>query len=128
MTSPTPPVASPIARREYRLIGADGGVFAFGGADLTGRMESEPHGESIVASAPLPAGNGYWSVDGRGNVFAHGDARNISGSIGSLALNAPIVGIAATPTGRGYWLIARDGGVFTFGGTDLSGVRWATAT
>ena len=97
------------------LVGADGGVFAFGDAPFLGstgglRAQLSP----IVGLAPTPTGAGYWLLAADGGVFSFGDA-SFFGSTGAVQLNRPIVGMAATPTGGGYWLTASDGGVFAFG-------------
>jgi hypothetical protein len=98
----------------YRLVAADGGVFAFGRAGYHGSTGDRVLNRPIVAGAPTRSGEGYWMAASDGGVFAFGDAAFL-GSTGDRALNRPIVGMAATPTGRGYWLVASDGGVFAFG-------------
>jgi hypothetical protein len=98
----------------YRLVAADGGVFAHGAAGFFGSTGDVVLNKPIVASAPTPSGRGYWLFASDGGVFAFGDAA-FFGSLGDVALNKPIVGAAATPTGGGYWLFASDGGVFSFG-------------
>jgi hypothetical protein len=98
----------------YRLVAADGGVFAFGGATFHGSTGNIRLAQPIVGAAPTPSGRGYWLVARDGGVFAFGDA-HFFGSTGNLRLAQPIVGMAPTASGRGYWLVAADGGVFTFG-------------
>ena len=98
----------------YRLVAADGGVFAFGDASFEGSTGDRTLNRPIVATASTPSGRGYWLFASDGGVFAFGDAA-FFGSTGDRTLNRPIVGAAATPTGGGYWLFASDGGVFAFG-------------
>ena len=104
----------------YRLVAADGGVFAFGDARFRGSAGAIRLASAVVGGATTPAGDGYWLVGRDGGVFAFGDAR-FSGSAGALRLNAPIVAMAASPTGAGYWLAASDGGVFAFGDAPFLG-------
>ncbi|HEX2700081.1 MAG TPA: prenyltransferase/squalene oxidase repeat-containing protein [Acidimicrobiales bacterium] len=110
----------PVSRRPaycpddgYRLVAADGGVFAVR-APYFGSMGGVRVNRPMVWMATTPGGQGYWLVASDGGVFAFGDA-HFAGSTGGLPLNQPIVGMAATPSGGGYWLVARDGGVFAFG-------------
>jgi hypothetical protein len=74
----------------------------------------------LVGMASLPDGFGYWLVDSKGGVSAHGDAINY-GSMAGRELNAPIAHIVPTPDGEGYWLVARDGGTFAFGDAGFYG-------
>ncbi|MGI8686696.1 MAG: prenyltransferase/squalene oxidase repeat-containing protein, partial [Acidimicrobiales bacterium] len=97
----------------YRLVAADGGVFAVR-APYFGSTGNLRLNRPMVGIASAPGGQGYWLVASDGGVFAFGDAR-FHGSTGATTLNQPVVGMATTPTGRGYWLVARDGGVFAFG-------------
>jgi hypothetical protein len=98
----------------YWLVGADGGVFAFGQAVFYGSTGSLHLNQPIVGIHATPDGLGYWEVASDGGVFAFGDAA-FHGSTGALHLNQPIVGIQPTPDGAGYWLVASDGGAFAFG-------------
>jgi len=74
----------------------------------------------IVGMASLPNGLGYWLVNAKGAVSAHGFAV-VWGSMGGHPLNSPITHIVATPTGKGYWLVAGDGGTFAFGDAGFFG-------
>ncbi|MDQ1506707.1 MAG: hypothetical protein QOD57_4434, partial [Actinomycetota bacterium] len=98
----------------YRLVAADGGVFAYGRTPFFGSTGSIKLARPIVGMASAPTGQGYWLVAADGGVFAFG-AAGFLGSTGAIKLARPIVGMAATPTGLGYWLVASDGGVFAFG-------------
>jgi len=104
----------------YWLVGADGGVFAYGDAAFDGSAATLPLNAPVVAVAATPDGGGYWLVGADGGVFAYGDAR-FFGSAGSLPLQAPVVAMTATPDGGGYWLVAADGGVFAYGDASFSG-------
>jgi len=104
----------------YWLGGAEGGVFAFGGAGFHGSNPSQYPAAAFVGLAPTETGAGYWLATSDGTVFEHGDAADIN--VGAaISLNQPIVGIASTPSDDGYWLAARDGGVFTAGDADFLG-------
>ena len=104
----------------YWLVGADGGVFAFGDAPFVGSLGARKLEGPIVAMAPTPDGKGYWLAALDGGVFALGDA-TYYGSMGGTRLTQPVVGMAATPDGKGYWLVAADGGVFSFGDANYYG-------
>ena len=115
----TPTTAAPTGtdtRNGYRLVGADGGVFAFGQAPFLGSAGGLRLNQPIVASAATAPGRagGYRLLGADGGVFAFGDAR-FFGSTGAIRLNRPMVGLASTPSGNGYWAVAADGGVFAFG-------------
>jgi len=98
----------------YWLVGADGGVFAYGDATFFGSMGGQPLNQPIVGMAATPDGGGYWLVAADGGIFSFGNA-TFHGSTGSLRLNRPIVGMAATADGGGYWFVAADGGIFAYG-------------
>ncbi len=68
---------------------------------------------SVVGSAALDDGTGYYQVDAAGDVAAFG-AATCYGAMTGRHLNQPIVGMAVDRTTGGYWLVAKDGGVFTF--------------
>jgi hypothetical protein len=107
----------------YWLVGADGGVFAFGACTpFFGSMAGRHLDAPIVGitSAQRSTGWGYWLVGADGGVFAFGHV-GFYGSASNLHLNAPIVGMVATPDGEGYWLVGRDGGVFAFGDARFEG-------
>ena len=68
---------------------------------------------SVVGSAALDDGTGYYEVDSAGDVAAFGAAA-CYGAMTGKHLNQPIVGMAVDRTTGGYWLVAKDGGVFSF--------------
>ena len=104
----------------YWLVGADGGVFAFGDAEFAGSMGGRSLNAPIVGMTATPDGKGYWLAAADGGVFSFGDA-TYAGSMGGARLNAPIIGIAGSSDGKGYWLAASDGGVFSFGTAPFDG-------
>ncbi|HEY1732991.1 MAG TPA: Ig-like domain-containing protein, partial [Acidimicrobiales bacterium] len=95
-TPPTPPSPpkppGPAASAGYQLVGADGGIFAFGDAAFAGSTGSLKLAAPIVGMAADPATGGYWLVGSDGGVFAF-DAP-FDGSMGGQHLNRPIVGMA----------------------------------
>jgi hypothetical protein len=104
----------------YRLVAADGGVFAFGDAGFSGSTGNMKLNQPIVGAIGTPSGKGYWFVARDGGVFSFGDA-GFKGSTANIKLNSPIVGMAATTSGKGYWLVAADGGIFNFGDASFRG-------
>ena len=108
----------------YWLVGADGGVFSFGGLGAAPRFYGSTGdirlNKPVVGMTPTPSGKGYWFVATDGGIFSYGDAK-FFGSTGDVKLNKPIVGMASTPTGNGYWLVATDGGIFSFGDAKFFG-------
>ncbi len=108
----------------YWLVGADGGIFAYGDAGYYGSMGATPLNQPIVGMATTTDGRGYWLVASDGGIFAFGDAA-YQGSMGGTQLNQPIVGMTPSP-GGGYRLVASDGGIFDFGGAPFYGSMGGT--
>jgi hypothetical protein len=96
----------------YWLVGADGGVYAFGDAVYYGSMGGQPLDQPIVGMAVDRATGGYWLVGRDGGVFAF--HAPFYGSADAVHLNAPIVGMESAPSGTGYRLVASDGGIFSY--------------
>ena len=99
----------------YWLLGADGRVYAFGGAIAFPGVV--PH---AVSMAPRKDGKGYWVADASGNVFAYGTA-TFHGAAPRLDRGEAITTMATTPTGKGYWLFSNRGRVFNYGDAHLLG-------
>ncbi len=100
----------------YRLVAADGGIFAFGSAQFAGSTGALRLNHPIVGMQTGPDGMGYWLVASDGGIFSFGST-TFYGSTGSMTLNRPIVSMDATPSAGGYWLVATDGGIFAFSGS-----------
>ena len=102
----------------YWLLGADGGVFAYGDA----RFHGAAVGSALrsVGIAATPDGGGYWVALDSGLVESFGDAANLDPPKGVFP-DAAVVGMAPTHTGMGYWLVGADGGVFSFGNAGFHG-------
>jgi hypothetical protein len=113
-------IANDPTRHGYWLVGADGGVFAFGQAAFFGSTGSDHLNAPIVGMAASPTGRGYWLVGADGGVFAFGDA-SYEGSMADVTLAAPITALVPTTDGHGYWLVGADGGVFAFGNAHFHG-------
>ncbi|MGH9283137.1 MAG: hypothetical protein ACRD0S_09400, partial [Acidimicrobiales bacterium] len=119
-STPAHALIPPPATRGYWFVGADGGIFGFGGAPFFGSTGATKLNKPMVGMAATPTGKGYWLVASDGGVFSFGDAV-FRGSTGSIKLNKPVVGMAPTPSGRGYWMVASDGGIFAFGDAPFRG-------
>jgi hypothetical protein len=113
-------IAGTHSGRGYWLVGADGGVFAFGDAGYYGSAARGRMLAPVVGIAATPSSRGYWLAGSDGGVFAYGDARFL-GSGAHRRFNAPISGIASTKSGLGYWLVGADGGVFAYGDAPFQG-------
>jgi len=105
----------------YWMLGADGHVYAFGGAvGFPGNVLG------AAAMAPRRDGKGYWVVDVAGHVFTYGTAGFFGGSP-ALHLGEFVSTISATPSGGGYWLFTNKGRAFPFGNAashgDMSGAH-----
>ena len=113
LEAPIVGIASTSDGQGYWLVGADGGVFAFGDAPFLGSIAGQHLNAPIVGIARSGPNGAYLLVGADGGVFAFGPV--FYGSMAGHQLNAPIVGIASTGDGQGYWLVGADGGVFAFG-------------
>jgi hypothetical protein len=102
------------ARKGYRILASDGGVFDFGGQKFFGSTGGQVLNQPIVSGQNTCGNAGYWFVARDGGVFSYGDAV-FHGSAGGTALSAPVVAMAATPTGFGYYLVTATGQVLTYG-------------
>ena len=131
-TNPTTtPISPPAAARGYYLVGSDGGVFTFGGAEFYGSTGSLKLQRPIVGITSTVNDGGYWLVASDGGIFSFGDAGYYgsipglgvapAGTSGGDHLNAPIVGMVASSDGGGYFMVAADGGVFAFGDATFEG-------
>ncbi|HTZ08130.1 MAG TPA: hypothetical protein VMB72_03600, partial [Acidimicrobiales bacterium] len=74
----------------YWEVGADGGVFAFGGAPFFGSARGLA--APVVGMAETADGSGYRLVGADGGVFAFGSAP-FDGSMGGTRLAQPVVGV-----------------------------------
>ena len=102
-------------RSGYWMLGADGHVFAFGGAPGLGNAPGP-----AVALAALRDGTGYWVVDAAGNVLAFGKAA-YRGGAPALRAGEVVSTISATPSGKGYWLFTQLGRAFAYGDAHFYG-------
>jgi hypothetical protein len=103
----------------YFMVGADGGVFAFGDAKFEGSCPSIGGcSGAAVTVMPDASGNGYWLVTATGHVYAFGDAPAL-GAPG--AQGSPVTSATRTPDGQGYWILMANGGVDAFGDAAMLG-------
>jgi hypothetical protein len=105
----------------YRLVGGDGGVFAFHQTFKGSLPPPSPPGRGIIISNAVGIvgrQGGYWVADAHGEVYAFGNA-SFHGSCPQAGSPChgldDIAGIAVTPDGGGYWLVGGDGSVYAFG-------------
>ncbi len=112
-------VASPTGRG-YLLVGADGGVFAFGDARFYGSCP-QIHGcsGSVVAVVPDTGELGYWIVTSTGHVYAFGNARYLGAP---TLVSAPVTGAVPSATGRGYAMVDARGDVYAYGDIRTLGI------
>jgi len=105
----------------YDLVGADGGVFVFGGGFFGSLPGLGIHVSDVVGMAPAVGYAGYYLVGADGGVFSFGST-NYEGSLPGLGVAVHnIVGIVPSSDDRGYFLVGSDGGVFSFGDTGYEG-------
>lgn len=95
-----------------------GHVDAFGEARL-GDPDPESTDRSTWALRSTPSGDGYFTMDDRGKVVAHGDAVH-HGDLTTLGIvaatsNNQAIDMAVTPDGGGYWIIRFNGALHAFG-------------
>ena len=97
----------------YFMVGADGGVFAFGDAHFAGSCPAIGGCAGVaVAVMPDASGNGYWVVTSTGNVYAFGDAAYYGGP-GPQTVS--VASTVRTPDGQGYWILFANGAVAPYG-------------
>jgi hypothetical protein len=118
----------------YFLVGADGGIFAFGDAKFEGSCDSIGGCSSGIASVVTDAtGNGYWVVTNTGTVYAFGDASNY-GSVTAEQYQAAetaygqVDSAVRTPSGNGYWILFSNGQIYTFGDANYFGSPFGQVT
>ncbi|HYB42887.1 MAG TPA: hypothetical protein VEL75_14015 [Candidatus Methylomirabilis sp.] len=78
--------------------------------------DEDAHARDLVAFVPNPTGNGGWTLDRRGNIFAFGNApefREIPEPVPWR--QTPFVAMAGTPSGRGLWTLDARGNIYAFG-------------
>jgi uncharacterized repeat protein (TIGR02543 family) len=126
---PTVPPAA--AAKGYYLVGSDGGIFAFGGAQFYGSTGNLKLQRPVVGITVTPNRGGYWLVASDGGIFSFGDAGFYgsipglgfapAGTVGGKHLNAPVVGMVPSSDGGGYFMVTSDGGIFAFGDAVFEG-------
>ena len=105
----------------YFMVGADGGIFAFGDAKFEGSCYDVggcTQNGLAVAVMPDASGNGYWVVTSLGSVYGFGDTSYLGAppsSAGSIAF------AVATPNGKGYVILDSAGNIYGFGDAPFSG-------
>ena len=107
------------------MLGADGGVFALGGARFFGSVPQVLPGvqldQPIIGMTVDPDGLGYWLVAADGGVFAF-DAPfrgSVPQVLPGVQLDQPVAGMVSH--GSAYLLVARDGGTFNFSELPFAG-------
>ena len=117
-SAPITAIAPTTDGRGYWLVGADGGVFAFGDAVFHGSLPGigvKPI-DPIVGIAATSDGGGYWLIGADGGVFAFGDApycppTGIIAAVTQTGLEGadPFVGVTAYPGSVGYAIVDTTG-------------------
>jgi hypothetical protein len=97
----------------YRILTGDGRVTSLGKA-AKARSPRDEGVTTVLAIAPAPGTQGYYSLDARGGILAFGTAK-WHGSMRSRKSTQKAVDLAARRQGDGYWVLAANGGVFAFG-------------
>ena len=115
-------IAATAGGKGYYVVGAGGGVFAFGDARFYGSVPGlGKRVSNIVAIAVTSGDKGYYLLGSDGGIFTFGDAR-FYGSLPGIGVRTQhVVGMVAYPASTGYLLVSRDGGVFTFGNARFYG-------
>ena len=97
----------------YRVVGSDGGIYAFN-APFEGSVPGAGvHVNNIVGMASDTATGGYWVVGADGGIYAF-DAP-FEGSVPGAGVHVhDIVGMASDAATGGYWVVGADGGIYAF--------------
>ncbi len=103
----------------YVMVGADGGVFALGGANFYGSLGASPIPSPIAAIAAPPTETGYWLAAQNGKIYNFGSVPPLAAV--SLPGGAHIVGMASTTDGQGAWLTDQYGDVYAEGDASYEG-------
>jgi hypothetical protein len=113
LDAPMAGVVPSIDDKGYFMVGADGGVFAFGDAQFEGSCPGIGGcSGTAVAVAPDATGRGYWLVTSSGHIYSFGDAPYF-GAPGTQS--SAITSMVRTPDGGGYWIVDVNGQVFNYG-------------
>ncbi len=103
----------------YFMVGADGGVFAFGDAHFAGSCPGIGGcSGAAVAVMPDATGNGYWVVTQTGHVYTFGDAPYY-GAPGLQSV--PVTSAVRSPNGNGYMILFANGAIAPYGTTPYTG-------
>ncbi len=110
----------------YYMVGADGGLFAFGDAVFRGSvpevLPGVPLAGAIVAITATSTNGGYRMVASDGGMFNFGDAAffgSVPQVLPGVRLAGDVVGMIASD--RGYLVLGEDGGIFNFGESQFHG-------
>ena len=131
-TSPAPPTSPPAAAAKgYYLVGSDGGIFTFGGAQFYGSTGNMKLQRPVVGITATVNEGGYWLVASDGGIFSFGDAAFMAPFPGwvlhpqvpsEASISMPPSWAWCHPSdGGGYFMVASDGGVFAFGDAAFEG-------
>lgn len=113
LNAPVVGIARSVAGHGYYLVGADGGVFAFGDAHFRGSCVGDPACNApAVALVADATGQGYWLLLANAKMVPFGDAAAIGdGDCQHQAAESNLTATAAARTldGRGYWVVLQNG-------------------
>ena len=118
--------AGAAGRAGYWMLGSDGAVFAFGGAQYLGDQTA---GQGSVDLEPSPSGDGDWILSKDGAIDAFGDARGRISIDRDLKLQRgeEATSISVTPSGDGLWVFTSTGRVVAYGDAGQFGDMSGTA-
>jgi hypothetical protein len=99
----------------YWMLGADGAVYAFGGAQDVGEPLGLLGANPAVDLEPTASGTGYWIVDDLGRVYGYNAPWFGNLDASKLRRDEKVTSLSPTPAGDGYWIFTSRGRVFQFG-------------
>ena len=115
MAAPVVGMSATYDHKGYYLVGADGGVFAFGDAQYDGGLNGGSKYGKItypgnVIGIAAYKGGGYWIMTSTGATYAFGNAPSLGNATGSTG----IVSINSSPDGKGYYAISETNQGYNF--------------
>ncbi len=127
---PSKPIVGMVAAptgKGYWLVGADGGVYAFGSAKFDGSMGGTNLNASVVSMTALPAKGIVWTGAYRSTTsYTKGDAASLTGSTYVSLRTTNTANTPATTLTSDWGLVAAKGATGATGATGAKGTTGAT--